>query len=101
MQFDPRAIALGLSFAQADRAVHLVLAYTLELKSVAEAAVMGAFGALSLWNFRPWRVADHQARDFFGAAASAWSGVRSMNLKTALEMRSEWPTASNENGCKH
>jgi hypothetical protein len=24
-----------------------------------------------------------------------------MNLKTALEMRSEWPTASNKNGCKH
>jgi peptide-methionine (S)-S-oxide reductase len=23
------------------------------------------------------------------------------NLKTALEMRSEWPTASNKNGCKH
>jgi hypothetical protein len=22
-------------------------------------------------------------------------------LKTALEMRSEWPTASNKNGCKH
>jgi glycosyltransferase involved in cell wall biosynthesis len=67
MQFDPRAIALGLGFAQADRADHLVLAYTLDLKSVAEAAVMGAFGALSLWNFRPWRVADHRARDFFGA----------------------------------
>jgi glycosyltransferase involved in cell wall biosynthesis len=67
MQFDPRAIALGLGFAQADRADHLVLAYTLDLKSVAEAAVMGAFGALSLWNFRPWRVADQRARDFFGA----------------------------------
>ena len=25
----------------------------------------------------------------------------SLNLKTALEMRSEWPTASNKNGCKH
>jgi peptide-methionine (S)-S-oxide reductase len=23
------------------------------------------------------------------------------NLKTPLEMRSEWPTASNKNGCKH
>jgi site-specific recombinase XerD len=25
----------------------------------------------------------------------------SFNLKTALEMRSEWPTSSNQNGCKH
>jgi hypothetical protein len=24
-----------------------------------------------------------------------------LNLKTALEMRSEWPTASHKNGCKH
>ena len=67
MQFDPRAIALGLGYAQAERADHLVLAFTLDLKSVAEEAVMGAFGALSLWNFRPWKIADDQARDFFGA----------------------------------
>ena len=67
MQFDPRAIALGLGLAQADRSDHLVLAYTLDLKSVAEAAVIGALGALSLWNFRPWRLADNHARDFFGA----------------------------------
>jgi transglutaminase-like putative cysteine protease len=27
--------------------------------------------------------------------------ILTINLKTALEMRSEWPTASNKTGCKH
>ena len=67
MQFHHRAIALGLGYAEAEKADHVVLAFTLELKSIAESAVIGAFGALALWNFRPWKIADPKARDFFGA----------------------------------
>jgi hypothetical protein len=67
MQFDARAVALGLGYALAARADHVVLLFTLELESIAEAAVFAAFQALSGWNFRLWKVADPKARDFFGA----------------------------------
>jgi len=67
MRFDARAVALGLGYALAERADHVVLLFTLELESAAEAAVFGAFQALSAWNFRLWKVADPKARDFFGA----------------------------------
>jgi glycosyltransferase involved in cell wall biosynthesis len=67
MKFDARAVALGLGYAIAERADHVVLLFTLELESVAEAAVLAAFQALSAWNLRLWKVTDPKARDFFGA----------------------------------
>jgi len=65
--FDPRTLALGLRYALSERADHVVLGLTLTLKTIGEAAMMAAMGAMSQWNIRLWKVADPRARDFFGA----------------------------------
>jgi glycosyltransferase involved in cell wall biosynthesis len=65
--FGPEALARSVGYAEAERADHVVLALTLEHKSVAEAAVFAAFQALSQWSLRLWKVADAGAKDFFGA----------------------------------
>jgi glycosyltransferase involved in cell wall biosynthesis len=65
--FDPRTMALGVGYAEAEKADHVVLLFTLELKSIAEGAVFAAFQALAAWNMRLWKVADPVAKDFFGA----------------------------------
>jgi glycosyltransferase involved in cell wall biosynthesis len=67
MRFDARAVSLVLRYAVAERADHVVLLFTLELEGALEAAVLGAFQALSAWNLRLWKVNDQKARDFFGA----------------------------------
>jgi len=65
--FDPRALALSLRYAMAEKADHVVLILTLILKSTGEAAMLAAMNALAQWNIRLWRVADPRAKDFFGA----------------------------------
>jgi len=65
--FDPQAIALSLGYAQAQKADHVCLILTLELRGIAEAAVFAAFQAMAGWNLRLWKVADPKARDSFGA----------------------------------
>ncbi len=99
VQFDPRAVALGLGFALATRADHVVLAFTLEMESVAEAAVFGAFQALAAWNLRLWKVADAGARDFFGAggfnlvrrvAYEQVGGFDGMRMEVIEDLRLGW-----------
>jgi len=65
--FAPQALALSVGYAEEERADHVVLALTLEYKSVAEAATFAAFQALSQWSFKVWKVADAGAKEFFGA----------------------------------
>jgi len=65
--FGPDALALSLDYAEAERADHVVLALTLEYRSVAEEAAFAAFMAQSQWTVRLWKVADPRAKDFFGA----------------------------------
>jgi len=65
--FHPQALELGLRYALAERADHVVLLLTLILKSTGEAAMLAAMSALSQWKVRLWKVADPRARDFFGA----------------------------------
>jgi GT2 family glycosyltransferase len=67
--FAPRALALSVGYAEVARADHVVLALTLEYKSVAEAAAFAVFQALSQWSFKVWKVADPRAKEFFGAGA--------------------------------
>jgi glycosyltransferase involved in cell wall biosynthesis len=66
MTFDARAIGLAVSYARAKKADHVVLLFSIETRSTAEAAVLAAFQALAAWNLRLWKVADPKARDFFG-----------------------------------
>jgi glycosyltransferase involved in cell wall biosynthesis len=67
VDFHPQALALGLRYALAQQADHVVLGLTLTLRTTGEAAMMAAMGAMSQWNIRLWKVADPRARDFFGA----------------------------------
>ena len=97
--FDPRAIALSLGYAIEEKADHVVLALTLELKSIAEAAVFAAFQALSAWNIQLWKVADPKARDFFGAGGfnlvrrevyEELGGAEALRMQVVEDMRLAW-----------
>jgi glycosyltransferase involved in cell wall biosynthesis len=99
MGFDARAVALGLGYALAERADHVVLLFTLELESFVEAAVFGAFQALSAWNFRVWKVADPKARDFFGAGGfnlvrravyEQVGGFEALRMEVVEDLRLGW-----------
>ena len=99
MQFDPRAVALGLGYAEAEKADHVVLAFTLELRSIAESAIMGAFGALAFWSVHLWKVADPKARDFFGAGGfnlvrrqvyEQLGGFSALRMEVVEDLRLGW-----------
>jgi len=97
--FDPRAAALALAYARSERADHVVLVFTLEFKSIAEAAVLAAFHALASWNVRLWKVADRRARDFFGAGGfnlvrrevyDNLGGFASLRMEVLEDLRLGW-----------
>jgi glycosyltransferase involved in cell wall biosynthesis len=97
--FDPRAVALALGYAVAEQADHVVLLFTLELKSIAEAAVFASFQALAGWNMRLWKVADPKARDFFGAGGfnlvrrevyESLGGFAALRMEIVEDLRLAW-----------
>jgi glycosyltransferase involved in cell wall biosynthesis len=99
MKFDPRAVGLGLGYAVAEGADHVVLLFSLDLQSVGEAAVMGAFQALAAWNFRVWKVADPKAPDFFGAGGfnlvrravyERVGGFEALRMEVVEDLRLGW-----------
>jgi glycosyltransferase involved in cell wall biosynthesis len=65
--FHPNALDLGLRYALAKKADHVVLLLTLILNSTGEAAMLATMSVLSAWKIRLWKVSDPHARDFFGA----------------------------------
>jgi len=99
MTFDPRAVSLALRYAAAESADHVVLAFTLELKSFVEVAVFAALQALATWNVRLWKVADAKARDFFGAGGfnlvrrnvyEQVGGFESLRMEVVEDLRLGW-----------
>jgi len=99
MKFDARAVTLGLGYAIVECADHVVLLFTLELESAAEAAVFGAFQALAGWNLRLWKVADPKARDFFGAGGfnlvrravyEQVGGFEGLRMEVVEDLRLAW-----------
>jgi cellulose synthase/poly-beta-1,6-N-acetylglucosamine synthase-like glycosyltransferase len=99
MIFDPRAISLALRYARAEQADHVVLAFTLKLKSFAEAAVFVAFQALAAWNMPLWKVADPKSRAFFGAGGfnlvrravyEELGGFESLRMEVVEDLRLGW-----------
>jgi GT2 family glycosyltransferase len=97
--FDPRAVALGLGYAASEKADHVVLLFTLELNSITEAAVFAAFQALAAWNMRLWKIADPEAKDFFGAggfnlvrreAYQSVGGFTDMRMEVVEDLRLGW-----------
>lgn len=99
VRFDPRAASLALAYAQAERADHLVLLFTLDFRSPAEAAVFAAFLTTSAWNLRLWKVADPKSRDFFGAGGfnlvrrevlDSIGGLDSLRMEVVEDLRLGW-----------
>jgi cellulose synthase/poly-beta-1,6-N-acetylglucosamine synthase-like glycosyltransferase len=99
VRFDPRAASLALAYAQAERADHLVLLFTLDFRSPAEAAVFAAFLSTSAWNLRLWKVADPKSRDFFGAGGfnlvrrevlDSIGGLDSLRMEVVEDLRLGW-----------
>jgi glycosyltransferase involved in cell wall biosynthesis len=97
--FNPRLIALALGYARAERADHVVLILTMQLKNTAEAAVVAAFQALAAWNTRLWKVADPKARDFFGTGGfnlvrreiyERLGGFAEMRMEVVEDLRLGW-----------
>ena len=97
--FDSRAIALSLGYADSERADHVAVGLTLELKGIAEAAVFAAFQAISAWNVHLWKVGDKKAWDFFGAggfnfvrrdAYERVGGFESLRMEVVEDLRLAW-----------
>jgi glycosyltransferase involved in cell wall biosynthesis len=64
--FAPQALQLALRQAIAGHTDHLTLAPSLIRKSIGEAAMQATVQALVQWSIRLWKVADPDAKDFFG-----------------------------------
>jgi glycosyltransferase involved in cell wall biosynthesis len=99
VRFDPRAVSLALGYAEAERADHLVVVFTLEFQQAMEAATLAVFHALSQWSVRLWKVADPKARDFFGAGGfnlvrrdvyQALGGFASLRMEVLEDLRLGW-----------
>jgi glycosyltransferase involved in cell wall biosynthesis len=97
--FDPRALALALRFALAQKADHVVLKLTMPDMSYAETAVLTAMLALAQWSNRLWKVSDPHAKDFFGQGGfnmvrrevyTALGGFEALRMEVAEDLRFGW-----------
>jgi glycosyltransferase involved in cell wall biosynthesis len=99
VSFDPRALALALRFALAEKADHVVLKLTMTSMSYAETAVLTAILALAQWNNRLWKIADPRAKDFFGQGGfnlvrrevyTALGGFEALRMEVVEDLRFGW-----------
>jgi GT2 family glycosyltransferase len=68
--YRPDAIERTMRFAAKERADHVVLMPTLILKTMGERMMVSIFQSLSLWSWKPWKIADPKAkRDSIGVGA--------------------------------
>jgi hypothetical protein len=64
--FHPRALALALREALAQRADHVALVPSLILRTTGERAMLAAMQVLAQWTIRLWKVHDSGTKDFIG-----------------------------------
>lgn len=97
--FHPQALALGLGYALAQNADHLVLVPTLILKSTGEAAMLAAMNVLAQWTVHIWKVADPRARDFIGVGGfnlvrrevyTRLGGFEALRMEVVDDLRFGW-----------
>jgi glycosyltransferase involved in cell wall biosynthesis len=97
--FAPETLELALRWAKAEKADHLVLMPHWVNESHGEAAMHGAMHALTTWTFRPWRVADPEAKDFIGVGAfnlfrrsvyEELGGFSSLRMEVIEDLRLGW-----------
>jgi GT2 family glycosyltransferase len=99
VRLDSRTPALALGYAQKEQADHVVLLFSLELKSAAEAAVFAVFQALAGWNLKLWKVADPRSKQFFGAGGfnmvrrdvlAQVGGLEALRMEVVEDLRLGW-----------
>ena len=97
--FAPDALARALSYAESERADHLVLVPTLIVRSRGERAMQAAMQVLAQWTVRLWKVADPRARDFVGLggfnlfrreAYRSVGGYESLRMEVLDDVRMGW-----------
>ncbi len=67
--FRADALRRALGYVEKERADHLIVFPTMELKSPGERMMVAFFQALFTFGHRPWKVADPDARDHMGVGA--------------------------------
>lgn len=67
--FAPSTVRRALTYAMDVHADHVPLFPTAILRSSGERMMMGFFSVMSLVAMRPWKIADPDAREFFGVGA--------------------------------
>jgi glycosyltransferase involved in cell wall biosynthesis len=99
IRLDPNTAALALQYVTAEHADHLVLLFSLELKTAMEAAVFAVFQALASWNLHLWKVADPKSKAFFGAGGfnlvrrevlDQLGGMDPLRMEVAEDLRLGW-----------
>ncbi|MGB7148855.1 MAG: glycosyltransferase family 2 protein [Terriglobales bacterium] len=67
--FKPDSLRRAISYAEAERADHVVLFPRMIMKRPSETMMIAFFQALFVFGHRPWKVADPKARDHMGVGA--------------------------------
>jgi glycosyltransferase involved in cell wall biosynthesis len=67
--FKPDSVRRAVSYAEAERADHVVLFPRMIMKRASEKMMIAFFQALFVFGHRPWKVADPKARDHMGVGA--------------------------------
>ncbi len=67
--FQPQTLQRAVTYAERERADHLVLFPWLIMKTVGERMVIAFFQTMFAFGHRPWKVADPKAKDFIGIGA--------------------------------
>jgi glycosyltransferase involved in cell wall biosynthesis len=67
--FRPDTLRRTLAYAESEKADHLVVFPTLEMKSPGERMMIAFFQTLFAFGHRPWKVADPKAKDHMGVGA--------------------------------
>ena len=67
--FKPDSVRRAVSYAEAERADHVVLFPRMIMENPGERMMIAFFQALFVFGHRPWKVADPQAQDHMGVGA--------------------------------
>ena len=67
--FRPDALRRAMRYAEAEKADHLILFPTVEMRTPGERMMIAFFQVLFTFGHRPWKVADPKTRDHMGVGA--------------------------------
>ncbi len=67
--FSPSVLRRAMVYVEQEKADHVVVLPTMDVRSRGEGIVLGFFQALGMWAARPWRVDDPKSQDAIGVGA--------------------------------